>query len=88
MFSLSCGILALDEPTTNLDADNSESLATALKQIMELRRKSAGFQLIVITHDERFARSLGAGVVDTFCRVYKDERQHSRVVPVKFHFDE
>ena len=29
-FGLNCGILALDEPTTNLDRDNIESLATAL----------------------------------------------------------
>ncbi len=29
-FCISCGILALDEPTTNLDKDNVESLAYAL----------------------------------------------------------
>lgn len=29
-FCLNCGILALDEPTTNLDTPNAESLATAL----------------------------------------------------------
>lgn len=29
-FCLNCGILALDEPTTNLDGPNSESLAGAL----------------------------------------------------------
>lgn len=29
-FCLNCGILALDEPTTNLDRENIESLATAL----------------------------------------------------------
>lgn len=29
-FCLNCGILALDEPTTNLDAPNAESLAAAL----------------------------------------------------------
>lgn len=29
-FCLNCGILALDEPTTNLDRDNIESLAYAL----------------------------------------------------------
>lgn len=29
-FCLNCGIMALDEPTTNLDRDNIESLATAL----------------------------------------------------------
>jgi len=29
-FSGSCGVLALDEPTTNLDRDNIESLSRAL----------------------------------------------------------
>ena len=31
-FCLSCGILALDEPTTNLDVENIESLAHALSE--------------------------------------------------------
>ena len=31
-FCLNCGILALDEPTTNLDEQNVESLANALKE--------------------------------------------------------
>ena len=30
-FCLKCGILALDEPTTNLDEANSEALAMALR---------------------------------------------------------
>lgn len=29
-FAISCGILALDEPTTNLDKDNIDSLAKSL----------------------------------------------------------
>ena len=31
-FCLSCGILALDEPTTNLDKDNREGLAKAIAE--------------------------------------------------------
>ena len=31
-FCLNCGILALDEPTTNLDRENIESLAYALDE--------------------------------------------------------
>ena len=31
-FGLQCGILALDEPTTNLDRDNIESLAESLAE--------------------------------------------------------
>ena len=52
-FCLNCGILALDEPTTNLDEANSASLAEALRQIMAQRAAQTNFQLVVITHDER-----------------------------------
>ena len=52
-FCLNCGILALDEPTTNLDAANSDALAEALRNIMETRKAQTNFQLVVITHDER-----------------------------------
>lgn len=31
-FGTNCGILALDEPTTNLDKDNIQSLAAALAE--------------------------------------------------------
>ena len=52
-FCLNCGILALDEPTTNLDEANAASLAEALRQIMAQRAAQSNFQLVVITHDER-----------------------------------
>lgn len=32
-FCLNCGVLALDEPTTNLDGPNAESLASALVRL-------------------------------------------------------
>jgi len=35
-FGLNCGILALDEPTTNLDRHNVESLATSLARCVSL----------------------------------------------------
>ena len=38
-FCQNCGILALDEPTTNLDADNINGLACALVEIIESRKK-------------------------------------------------
>lgn len=50
----SCGILALDEPTTNLDRENIESLAASLGAIIADRIKEANLQLIIITHDEEF----------------------------------
>ncbi|CAH8282647.1 unnamed protein product [Eruca vesicaria subsp. sativa] len=77
-FCLNCGILALDEPTTNLDGPNSESLAGALLRIMEDRKGQENFQLIVITHDERFAQMIGQRQhADKYYRVAKDDMQHS-----------
>ena len=35
-FCINCGLLALDEPTTNLDKDNVEGLAQALADIVKL----------------------------------------------------
>ncbi|PIN18897.1 DNA repair protein RAD50, ABC-type ATPase/SMC superfamily [Handroanthus impetiginosus] len=77
-FCLNCGILALDEPTTNLDGPNSESLAAALLRIMEDRKSQENFQLIVITHDERFAQLIGQRQhAEKYYRITKDDYQHS-----------
>ncbi|KAL7251141.1 hypothetical protein ACSBR1_013051 [Camellia fascicularis] len=77
-FCLNCGILALDEPTTNLDGPNAESLAAALLRIMEDRKGQENFQLIVITHDERFAHLIGQRQhAERYYRVTKDDHQHS-----------
>ncbi|XVF37925.1 hypothetical protein REPUB_Repub20aG0053500 [Reevesia pubescens] len=77
-FCLNCGILALDEPTTNLDGPNSESLAAAILRIMEDRKGQENFQLIVITHDERFAQLIGQRQhAERYYRVAKDDHQHS-----------
>lgn len=54
-FCKDCGVLALDEPTTNLDEENANSLADALHMIVTMRsRYQKNFQLIVISHDEKF----------------------------------
>ena len=97
-FCLNCGILTLDEPTTNLDGPNAESLAAALLRyplamisadchhqvefltelilrIMEARKGQENFQLIVITHDERFAHLIGQRqLAEKYYRVSKDEK--------------
>ncbi|CAN4107173.1 unnamed protein product [Withania somnifera] len=74
-FCLNCGILALDEPTTNLDGPNSESLAAALLRIMEDRKGQENFQLIVITHDERFAQYIGQRQhAEKYYRITKDDQ--------------
>lgn len=79
-FCLNCGILALDEPTTNLDAANSASLAQALTDIMHARREQANFQLIVITHDIKFAHLIGQREhADFYWRISKDEELHSHI---------
>jgi DNA repair exonuclease SbcCD ATPase subunit len=51
-FCLNCGMLALDEPTTNLDEPNKAGLAHALARIIKSRSAQHNFQLICITHDE------------------------------------
>lgn len=117
-FCLNCGILALDEPTTNLDrrallitmhrdtssytilssfphpphpphpfslpcaipSENSASLAEALRAIMTSRRDQENFQLVVITHDEKFAHLLGTrDNTDYMWRITKDEDQHTKI---------
>jgi len=79
-FCLNCGILALDEPTTNLDAPNSDALARSLCDIMHARRDQENFQLIVITHDMHFAQVLGQREhADYYWRITKDDNQHSHV---------
>ncbi|TRY58124.1 hypothetical protein DNTS_025536 [Danionella cerebrum] len=65
-FCLNCGILALDEPTTNLDRENIEALAHAL--------------LLVITHDEDFVELLGrSNYVEHFYRIRKNQQQYSEI---------
>eukprot|EP00051_Salpingoeca_urceolata_P002674 m.52052 g.52052 ORF g.52052 m.52052 type:complete len:899 (-) comp12263_c0_seq3:103-2799(-) len=73
-FCINCGVMALDEPTTNLDRENIDSLARALSDIIKQRQVQSNFQLIVITHDEEFVTQLGRNdLVDTYFRVTKDE---------------
>ncbi|KAJ3065812.1 DNA repair protein rad50 [Podochytrium sp. JEL0797] len=89
-FCLNCGILALDEPTTNLDRDNSDALAESLSNIIRIRRQQRNFQLIIITHDEEFMNMIGHhDYADYYFRVSKDHMQHSviekqRIVRVSF----
>jgi DNA repair protein RAD50 len=57
-FCLSCGVMALDEPTTNLDHANKLGLASALARIISTRSAQKNFQLIIITHDEDFVAQM------------------------------
>lgn len=77
-FGTNCGILALDEPTTNLDRDNILALAEALADIIKERKAQSNFQLIVITHDEEFLTALGtSGAVEKYWRVSRNSKQKS-----------
>lgn len=80
-FCLECGILALDEPTTNLDKANIESLANALSDIIRARRIQENFQLILITHDEHFIELLGSReVTDKYYLVKRDSDGFSQIL--------
>lgn len=79
-FGIGCGLIALDEPTTNLDRDNIKSLAESLHSIIKARRAQSNFQLIVITHDEDFLRHMRCSeFCDDFWRVSRDAKQNSRI---------
>lgn len=85
-FCLSCGILALDEPTTNLDHSNIGGLAEALAELIASRREQRNFQLIIITHDESFVNMLGnLRACDHFYRVTKNEYGYSTVSRSNIH---
>lgn len=77
-FGQQCGIIALDEPTTNLDSENIRALATSLAEIIKVRRGQKNFQLVVITHDEEFLSYMGSSdYTDDYFRVYRDDSQLS-----------
>lgn len=72
-FSKDLGILALDQPTANLDREHVESFAVALRAIIENRRAQGKFQLLLFTHDEEFLEMLGAqDFCDNWYTISKD----------------
>lgn len=79
-FSSNCGVLALDEPTTNLDRDNITSLCEALNRIVEDRQIQSNFMLIIITHDEDFISSLGK--IHSYHRVQRNSQCKSIIQKV------
>lgn len=85
-FGTNCGMIALDEPTTNLDVENAESLAMALNSIIDLRKSQKNFQLIIITHDEQFLSHInGDAYTDNFYRIERDENQNSIIKSLPIH---
>ncbi|OMJ81185.1 hypothetical protein SteCoe_18411 [Stentor coeruleus] len=55
--AFSCGfsVIALDEPTTNMDSSNSEGLAECIAHLAEKHEK---LQLIIISHDQDFLKKI------------------------------
>ncbi|XP_017008025.3 DNA repair protein RAD50 [Drosophila takahashii] len=80
-FSSNCGVLALDEPTTNLDRANITSLCDALNCIVEERQSQSNFMLIIITHDENFISSLGK--ITSYHRVFRNDECKSVIRKVQ-----
>lgn len=79
-FSVNCGVLALDEPTTNLDKQNILSLCDALNQLVDQRRSQQNFMLIVITHDEDFIETLGK--IQTYFKISRNDDGKSQIIQV------
>ncbi|XP_024893942.1 DNA repair protein RAD50 [Temnothorax curvispinosus] len=81
-FCKNCGILALDEPTTNLDEENANSLADTLTKVVELRAKhQKNFQLIIISHDEKFLQKLAN--LNNYKQFHELYRKHNGMTAIK-----
>ncbi|KAK3061729.1 DNA repair protein rad50 [Coniosporium uncinatum] len=79
-FGVNCGLIALDEPTTNLDRDNIRALAESLSEIIRIRKQQSNFQLIVITHDEDFLRYMQCqDHADYYYRISRSHDQKSEI---------
>lgn len=76
-FSGNCGVLALDEPTTNLDSMNILSLCEALNRLVEEREAQSNFLLLVITHDDNFINSMTS--IRSYWHVTRDENGKSKL---------
>lgn len=71
-------ILALDEPTNNLDKNNIESLARFLADLIDQRKTDLNFQLIIITHDKDFIKMFN-DYTDHYYYVCKDDQGFSTI---------
>uniref|UniRef100_A0A7I4YU03 Zinc-hook domain-containing protein n=1 Tax=Haemonchus contortus TaxID=6289 RepID=A0A7I4YU03_HAECO len=71
VFGGACSIIALDEPTTNLDALKVDHIAGMLNLIAVRRRgeRNKQFQMIVITHDDHLVGKLMIGSKPDFIYV-------------------
>uniref|UniRef100_A0AAG5CVX2 Zinc-hook domain-containing protein n=1 Tax=Anopheles atroparvus TaxID=41427 RepID=A0AAG5CVX2_ANOAO len=73
-FCSKCGVMALDEPTTNLDRVNIQSLCESLRDLVA-ERQFGNFMLICITHDEEFVTKLEK--FETYFRISRNDEGKS-----------
>lgn len=77
-FANNTGVMALDEPTTNLDKEHIELLSQFLGNMINARKDNDDFQLIIITHDQQFISMLKEHC-STYYQVFKPEGGFSQV---------
>ena len=77
VFCGSTRILALDEPTTNLDKEHVHNLAKALLRLIQLSG-GQNLQLIIISHDIEFIQMLEQ-YADSYYEVSRDENRFSKI---------
>lgn len=82
-FGINCGVLTLDEPTTNLDKANIESLARFLCDLIDQQQETDSLQLVIITHDDEFIRQFRR-YTDSYYFVSKNIEGVSRIEKREF----
>uniref|UniRef100_A0A0K0CT68 ATPase_AAA_core domain-containing protein n=1 Tax=Angiostrongylus cantonensis TaxID=6313 RepID=A0A0K0CT68_ANGCA len=81
VFGGMCSIIALDEPTTNLDAVKVDHIAAMLNSLIAVRRRGYStygsrkkqFQMIIITHDDHLVDKLMIGSKPDFIYVLRKD---------------
>jgi DNA repair protein RAD50 len=60
VFCSNCAVIALDEPTANLDREHMRAFATEIVNITRTKKKEEkqNFQLILITHSDQFTEEI------------------------------
>lgn len=70
-------ILLADEPTGNLDSENSEHV---MEMLTTIQRKH-GMTLVIVTHEDEIARSAPRRIRMRDGRIYDDRAQQQRTEP-------
>jgi DNA repair protein RAD50 len=79
-FSGSFTLIALDEPTTNMDVSNSEGLAECIAQ---LSANNERLQIVIITHDMDFMRKIIRESPRESYLMIQKTRETSKILQVK-----